>query len=31
MVDAQGKRLDTLVGIQEEEALRQRIRATFGL
>ena len=31
LLDAEGKRLETLVGIQEEGALRQRIRATFGL
>jgi hypothetical protein len=30
-LDADGKRLETLVGIQEEGALRQRIRASFGL
>jgi hypothetical protein len=29
--DAGGKRLTTAVGIQEEGALRERIRATFGL
>jgi hypothetical protein len=31
LLDADGKRLETLVGIQEEGALRQRIRASFGL
>jgi hypothetical protein len=29
--DADGKRFATLVGIQEEGALRKRIRASFGL
>jgi hypothetical protein len=29
--DAGGRRLTTAVGIQEEGALRERIRATFGL
>jgi hypothetical protein len=31
LLDADGKRLDALVGIQEEGALRQRIRASYGL
>jgi hypothetical protein len=31
LVDADGKRLETLVGVQEEAALRARIRASFGL
>jgi hypothetical protein len=31
LLDADGKRLETLVGIQEEDALRQRIRASYGL
>jgi hypothetical protein len=30
-LDATGKRLDTLVGAQDESALRERIRASFGL
>jgi hypothetical protein len=30
-LDAEGKRLTTVVGIQEESALRQRIQASFGL
>jgi hypothetical protein len=30
-LDADGKRLETLVGIQEEGALRERIRTNFGL
>lgn len=30
-LDASGKRLDTVTGIQEEHALRERIRARFGL
>jgi hypothetical protein len=30
-LDTDGKRLETLVGIQEEGALRQRIRASYGL
>jgi len=30
-LDAGGRRLATAVGLQEEGALRQRIRATFGL
>jgi thioredoxin-like negative regulator of GroEL len=30
-LDAGGRRLATLTGVQEETALRQRIRATFGL
>ena len=29
--DASGRRLATLTGVQEEAALRQRIRASFGL
>jgi hypothetical protein len=29
--DADGKRVATLAGIQEEGALRERIRASFGL
>jgi thioredoxin-like negative regulator of GroEL len=29
--DAAGRRLATLTGVQEEEALRRRIRASFGL
>jgi len=31
LFDAEGKRLETLVGIKEEVALRERIRANFGL
>jgi thioredoxin-like negative regulator of GroEL len=31
LLDADGTRLETLVGIQEEGALRERIRASFGL
>jgi hypothetical protein len=31
LLDASGKRLETLVGILEEGALRERIRASFGL
>jgi hypothetical protein len=30
-LDATGKRLETLVGIQDESVLRGRIRASFGL
>jgi hypothetical protein len=30
-LDAAGKRLETLVGTQEEGALRGRIRTSFGL
>jgi hypothetical protein len=30
-LDATGKRLDTLVGVQDEAALKGRIRASFGL
>jgi hypothetical protein len=30
-LDAVGKRLETLVGIQEEGALRGRIQTSFGL
>jgi hypothetical protein len=30
-LDASGKRLDTVTGIQEENGLRGRIRARFGL
>jgi hypothetical protein len=30
-LDATGKRIETLVGIQNESALRGRIRASFGL
>ena len=30
-LDAAGKRLETLVGVQEEGALRGRIRTSFGL
>ncbi len=29
--DATGKRIETLVGVQDERTLRQRIRASFGL
>jgi hypothetical protein len=29
--DATGKRIETLVGIQDEAALRHRIRMSFGL
>jgi hypothetical protein len=31
LLDADGKRLETLVGIQEVGTLRARIRASFGL
>jgi hypothetical protein len=31
LLDADGKHRETLVGSQEEGALRQRIRASFGL
>jgi hypothetical protein len=31
LLGADGRRLETLVGVQEEGALRQRIRASFGL
>jgi hypothetical protein len=31
LFDAEGKRLETLAGIQDEGALRERIRANFGL
>jgi hypothetical protein len=30
-LDAGGKRIETLAGIQDENALRGRIRASFGL
>jgi hypothetical protein len=30
-LDATGKRLETLVGVQDEGAIRGRIRANFGL
>jgi hypothetical protein len=30
-LDASGKRLETLQGIQEEDALRGKIRMSFGL
>jgi hypothetical protein len=30
LFDADGKRLETLAGIQEEDALRERIRTNFG-
>jgi hypothetical protein len=30
-LDATGKRLETLVGVQDENALRARIRTGFGL
>jgi len=31
LMDRIGNRLETLVGIQEEDLLRRRIRASFGL
>jgi hypothetical protein len=31
LLDATGKRLETLTGVQEESVLRGRIRAIFGL
>jgi hypothetical protein len=30
-LDATGKRLETLVGVQDESTIRGRIRANFGL
>jgi hypothetical protein len=30
-LDATGKRIDTVVGVQEAAALRERIHASFGL
>jgi hypothetical protein len=30
-LDAAGKRLETLLGVQAEDALRERIRTSFGL